>query len=161
MTRVVYSLMRDTTDEAEAIVRAAILRTSPVDRMRQALMLSETLRGVALSREALSRRAMFNVVDPESGWKADFIVRKSRPFSESEFTRRESVDYQGISLPIVSLEDIVLSKLEWANLGGSVRQIEDVRALVRISGDELDRAYVEGWADVLGVRAQWIAVSGG
>lgn len=88
-------------------------------------------------------------------------MRKSRPLSESEFTRRESVDYQGISLPIVSLEDIVLSKLEWANLGGSVRQIEDVRALVRIRGDELDRAYVERWADVLGVRAQWIAVSGG
>jgi len=42
--------MRDTTSEAEAIVRAAILRTDPIDRLRQALVLSETMRDLALAR---------------------------------------------------------------------------------------------------------------
>ena len=110
------------------------------------------------AQDALAHRAMFNVVDPESGWKADLIIRKSRRFSEAEFARRESVDYQGVSLDVATIEDVVLSKLEWAKLGGSARQLEDVRALLRLRGDELDQAYVESWVDVLGVRAQWSAV---
>ena len=42
--------MRDTTNDAEAVVRAAILQTDPVTRMRNALRLSETLRELALRR---------------------------------------------------------------------------------------------------------------
>ena len=49
----------------------------------------------------------------------------------------------------------MLSKLEWAKLGGSTRHIEDVRALLRINADCIDMAYLEHWLDVLGVRAQW------
>jgi hypothetical protein len=32
-------------------------------------------------RDALRRRAMFNVVDLGSAWKIDFILRKNRAFS--------------------------------------------------------------------------------
>jgi hypothetical protein len=35
--------------------------------------------------EALADRSMFNVVDTETGWKADLIVRKRRLYSETEF----------------------------------------------------------------------------
>lgn len=41
------------------------------------------------AREAFDRRTMFNVVDPESGWKADLILRKRRAFSETESERRQ------------------------------------------------------------------------
>lgn len=43
------------------------------------------------AHEALAARSMFNVIDPETGWKADLVVRKARAFSEAEFARRESV----------------------------------------------------------------------
>jgi len=42
--------MRDTTREAEAVVRAAVRRRSPVERMRDALALSDALRAVSLAR---------------------------------------------------------------------------------------------------------------
>ena len=98
---------------------------------------------------------MFYVIDPETGWKADLIVRKDRPFSESEFARRLATTYFGTSLHVATLEDLILSKLEWARLGGSARQVEDVRALLRVNAGHVDRAYLERWLDVLGVRAQW------
>ena len=101
---------------------------------------------------------MFNVVDPETGWKADLIVRKHRPFSEAEFARREPADFFGVLLAIATLEDVILSKLEWARLGASARQLDDVRALLRIAGDTVDRAYLERWVDALGVRAEWKSV---
>src|SRR5262249_49511777 len=40
------------------------------------------------ARDALARRAMFNVIDIATGWKVDLIVRRDRPFSEEEFRRR-------------------------------------------------------------------------
>jgi hypothetical protein len=111
------------------------------------------------AHEALTQRAMFNVVDVESGWKGDFIVRRMRPFSVTEFERRQPIEFQGILLDVATLEDLVLSKLEWAKLGDSSRQVDDVRALLRLRGEDLDREYVRHWVDVLGLQAQWAAVS--
>ena len=82
------------------------------------------------AREAFAHQGMFNVVGPETGWKADLIMRKHRPFSEAEFSRREATDFFGVPLAIASLEDVILSKLEWARLGASGRQLDDVRALM-------------------------------
>ena len=42
--------MRDTSPEAEAVVLDAIRRRPPIERMRDALALSEQLRAVALER---------------------------------------------------------------------------------------------------------------
>ena len=49
-----FSLMTDTTAEAAALVREAILRTSPPERMRRSLEMSEQLRALSLS--SLRRR---------------------------------------------------------------------------------------------------------
>ncbi len=110
------------------------------------------------AREAFAHQGMFNVVDPETGWKADLIIRKHRPFSEAEFARREATDFFGVPLAIASLEDVILSKLEWARLGASGRQLEDVRTLLRLAGDSVDRSYLDLWVAALGVRAEWKAV---
>ncbi len=41
--------MHDTSPEAEAVVREAILRTAPTERVRQALVLSEQMRTLSLA----------------------------------------------------------------------------------------------------------------
>lgn len=38
--------------------------------------------------QAYGSEGLFNVIDLTSGWKIDFIVRKSRAFSPEEFGRR-------------------------------------------------------------------------
>jgi hypothetical protein len=107
------------------------------------------------AREALRSRGMFNVIDPESGWKADLIVRKARPFSEAEFSRRQPLEFLGVPLAIARTEDLIIAKLEWASLGGSARQLEDVRSLVRLAGADLDRGYVDRWTHALQLTALW------
>jgi hypothetical protein len=37
------------------------------------------------ARDAVLRRLMFHIVDLESGWKMDLVVRKNRSFSEEKF----------------------------------------------------------------------------
>ena len=50
--------------------------------------------------EAVSTRGMFNAIDPETGWKVDFIIRKDRPFSVHEFANRQATHYLGLALRV-------------------------------------------------------------
>lgn len=106
-------------------------------------------------REAAERESQFNAIDPNTGWKVDFIVRKSRPFSVKEFERRRTANVLGIEIFLASPEDLVIAKLEWAKEGGSELQIRDVRSILRARGDRLDRTYVERWIAELDLSAPW------
>jgi hypothetical protein len=109
-----------------------------------------------VAREALRSRHLFNVIDPQSAFKVDLIVRKERPFSREEFARRQRRDLGGLVVSIATPEDTILSKLEWARKGGgSERQLGDALGVLRVAGDRIDRAYVERWAEDLGVLDLW------
>ena len=107
--------------------------------------------------DALRNRAQFNAIDQQTFYKADFMIRKSRPFSEAEFDRRVPAVYAGVPVMIATAEDVVVSKLEWAKLGGSARQIEDVASILQVRAARIDRPYVEHWVEQLGLQAQWEA----
>ncbi len=105
--------------------------------------------------DALKRIRQFNIIDLGSGWKIDFIIRKLRPFSLNEFSRRFEIHFEGLPIFMASAEDVILSKLEWAKQSASERQIEDVAGILRIRTNELDRTYIERWIKDLDVEAQW------
>lgn len=107
--------------------------------------------------ESLSDESQFNVVDLATGWKIDLIIRKSRPFSVEEFGRRQHTTFDGATIAIATLEDLIIAKLEWASLGASSRQLEDVAALIRVRGDAIDREYVGRWVGLLGLERLWVA----
>jgi hypothetical protein len=112
------------------------------------------------AREAVARRTSFNVIDLRSGWKADIMVRRDRAFSHAELGRRVRADILGVSTWVATVEDTILSKLEWSRLaGGSSRQVDDVRGLIETQAERLDLAYLEHWATELGVRDAWHALA--
>ena len=106
---------------------------------------------------AWKQRDMFNVIDTSAGWKVDFIFLKPRAYGREQFRRRKRSVFEGLSLFFASPEDIILSKLEWAKMGESARQVEDVARLLQKTTHPLDQGYIENWADELGVTAQWRA----
>jgi hypothetical protein len=112
------------------------------------------------ARDALRRRRVFNAIEECSGTKIDLVIRKERPFSVEELRRRtRAVLRSGVKAAIVTAEDSVLSKLEWAKAsGGSERQIGDVIGVLKVQGDRLDESYVERWARELGVEDLWRTV---
>lgn len=107
------------------------------------------------ARAALEQRHQFNVIDAGSGWKADLIVRKSRPFSREEFKRRSPATVLGVELFMATAEDTILAKLEWAAHTDSERQLADVTGMLGVKGASLDRGYIERWARELGVLGLW------
>jgi hypothetical protein len=108
------------------------------------------------ARHAVRERRQFNAIEMARATKVDLIVKKTRAFSSEEFSRRRRLDLpfaRGVA--VVTPEDAILSKLEWARRGGdSERQIRDAAGIVEIS-TELDRAYITLWARDLGVLDLW------
>lgn len=107
------------------------------------------------AREALASESMFNVIETETGWKADLIIRRSRPFSRTEFDRRIAGTLDGQQLWLPTIEDLIVAKLEWAKLGNSSRQLEDVAALLSIADGTLDPDYLTDWIDRLELKDEW------
>jgi hypothetical protein len=105
--------------------------------------------------DAFRYRSSFNIIDQITFWKVDFILRQYTGFDASRFARREIVDIAGVRLQTASAEDILITKLWWAKLGPSERQINDAAGVVRVQGANLDLGYVEKWVAVLELDDQW------
>jgi len=146
------------TNDADIVIdptRAAL------DALVAALLADGYYADARLAAEAFAARCMFNVIDPATAFKVDLILRKERPFSIREFSRRERRDLGGLSVAIATPEDTILSKLEWArSAGGSERQMDDARGIVQVCDEVLDRAYLDQWAATLGVSDLWRAIAG-
>ncbi len=109
-----------------------------------------------IAREALRDRRLFNVIDRETAFRVDLMIRRERPFSREEFARRQRRELEGLPVFIATAEDTILSKLEWAGKAGhSERHLTDALGVLQVSGDRIDRAYVERWAGALGVEDLW------
>ena len=103
-------------------------------------------------REALAARDMFNVIDPQSGWKADIIFVRDREFDRIEFERRRPARLFGLDVFVISPEGSILSKLDWARRGGSDRQLRDAASVLAANRETLDFDYLRGQARELGVE---------
>jgi hypothetical protein len=114
------------------------------------------------AREAQRRRRQFNAIETQYACKIDLIVRKDRPFSREEFARRQGADLPfRDAVMVVSPEDAILSKLEWARRSGdSERQLRDAAGVLELN-PSLDRQYVEKWAAALGVDDLWRRIAEG
>lgn len=101
---------------------------------------------------AIAQRSIFNMIDQESVIKVDCIVRKASAYRQIEFERRCRVSLQTFQTWIVSKEDLILSKLEWARDSHSELQFRDLRNLAATG---YDQAYVSHWLKDLGLEATW------
>jgi hypothetical protein len=105
--------------------------------------------------QSLRHQSMFNIIDLKTGWKIDMILRKDRPFSQEEFRRKQSVLLESLSVNVASAEDVVISKLEWAKLAQSNRQIDDVAGILRIRWSSIDPNYLQRWIRELELIQEW------
>lgn len=105
---------------------------------------------VEQARKAVAERKMFNMLNNQTIIKIDCVVLKETEYEQNAFSRRLRTNYSGdFEIWIISREDLILSKLNWAKRTKSERQLSDVASIVR-NGYEED--YVNRWAKKLGVE---------
>jgi hypothetical protein len=147
-----YGMARATMD-IDLVARLDESHVRPLaEALREAYYLDE-----GAMREAILRRSSFNLIHQATMLKVDVFVPRDRPYDLEALRRRrrdrldETPGAREFSL--ATPEDIVLSKLEWYDLGGRVsqRQWGDVLGVLRVQGDAIDEAYLHRWASELGV----------
>ena len=102
-------------------------------------------------KEAVINHEMFNIIHSKYVLKLDFIVKKESPYRVAEFQRRRQVVIDGIPISIVSLEDLVLSKLFWAKDTKSELQIRDVKNMLFAEHD-IDLQYIHKWVKEMNLQ---------
>ncbi|MBC8320884.1 MAG: hypothetical protein H8E34_09200 [Bacteroidetes bacterium] len=100
-------------------------------------------------KEEIKRRGMFNVIDHDTGYKVDFIVRKESKYRRLEFARKRKANINDFSVWVVSPEDLVISKIEWIQQYPSPKQINDIENI--LDYEDIDKTYIIEWCNELGL----------
>jgi hypothetical protein len=96
-------------------------------------------------------RAMASVVAQSGLGKADLILGRDDAWARSAMARREAWDHPRLGrVWVLSLEDLILAKLEWSR-GVSELQLRDCANLLRTNAASVDWRYLERFARVLRV----------
>jgi hypothetical protein len=108
------------------------------------------------AREAIRTGRQFNIIHPTSGIKIDVYVNPDTPYDRARLARRQRLPLlPGVDAWFARPEDVILYKLLYHQQVESGVHLSDVLGIVRVSGPELDEAYIRHWADQLGVRSLW------
>ena len=152
MATMTYGEARFTND----VDIVADLQLEHVDPICKVFAAPEYYCSVAAVKDAITRRFQFNVIQPATGLKIDFMIPTDDPFNESRLARGRLValDDKGNSATFASAEDAILKKLEYYREGGSDKHLRDVRGVLAVQGNTIDLKYLRRWAKHLNVTRQ-------
>ena len=102
-----------------------------------------------------STHGHFNLIHHETGLKADCYLAGSDPLHHWGMARRRRHDVGTIPVWVAPIEYVILRKLEWHRDGGGSRHLDDIRAMLRISGTTVDGSVLEEWVKRLGLEREW------
>jgi hypothetical protein len=110
-----------------------------------------------LRTEASRKRdGHFNLIHQDSGFKADVYVAGDDPLHRWALAWRKRISLlpdRGIWL--APPEYVIVRKLQFFDEGGGDRHLRDIRSMLEVSGDVLDRTALDEWIDRLRLRELW------
>jgi hypothetical protein len=147
-----YGIPRSTLD-ADLVADLGVMHIDPLI----SALSNDFYMDAGAMREAVQKRASFNVIHLQTMFKVDIFILKEDEFSKHEMERRGKAmlgDDTDRDLFIASAEDTILHKLSWFKAGGGVseRQWNDVMGILRIQSGKLDKDYLERVSESVGVK---------
>ncbi len=139
----IYGIPRATQD----VDLVADIRLSHVDAITSTLA-GEFYVDADMIRDAIKRRASFNVIHLATMFKADVFIFQGDSWSREEMARArtEQLDLaEGKAIiRFASPEDTLLHKMIWYKLGNQIsdRQWSDILGVFKVQGEALDQEYL-------------------
>jgi hypothetical protein len=114
-----------------------------------------------VAREECARgtRGHFNLIDNETGYKADIYLAGTDPLHRWALARRRRTTSLSSPITLAPPEYVIVRKLEFWREGGSEKHIQDVSGVLA-AGVPLDREFLEDQIRARGLDDAWQRVSG-
>lgn len=110
---------------------------------------------VIAAEAARERRGSFNIIHAESGLKADLYLANRDEMHAWAFQHSRRYSIQTTEISLAPPEYVIVRKLEFFKEGGSEKHLRDIRSMLAVSGEQLDRAALNEWIERRGLQAEW------
>ena len=99
-------------------------------------------------------RGHCNLIHHASGFKADIYIAFDA-LHQWALSQRRKIDLDGIPMHVAPPEYVIVRKLEYFREGGSEKHLRDIRSMLDVSMDIIDRARLDGFVNERGLVAEW------
>ncbi len=108
------------------------------------------------ARAALQQRSQFNVIDPSTSGKVDFMIARDDAYAREQLTRRCRLILMGSREAYAARpEDVILGKLIYYDEGGSDKHLRDITGILLAGNQPIDYEYIERWVAHFGFSDIW------
>ncbi len=104
---------------------------------------------------AREQRGQFNIIHMNTSFKADVYPTGRDEFNAWAFRNKRRIEYEGETLVLAPPEYVIVRKLEFFREGGSEKHLRDIRSMLAVSGDQMDRAELDEWIRRRGLEPEW------
>jgi hypothetical protein len=105
-----------------------------------------------LSFESVTATRKVVLRTEDHGFEVELFQLSDDPHDQTRFQRRILVETMGRKVWIASAEDMIVTKLRWAQQAGREKDISDARNLIGVQHNHINWPYVESWCDRHGTR---------
>jgi hypothetical protein len=134
------------------------LRHDDIARLRQSFPAPEFYvppTEVIAAEIAREQKGHFNVIHADTGFKADFYTAGRDELQAWGFRHVQGKTFRGEPITVAPPEYVIVRKLEYFREGGSEKHLRDIRGMMNVTGESMDRAALEEWITRQGVRGEW------
>ncbi|MBK8981321.1 MAG: nucleotidyltransferase [Ignavibacteria bacterium] len=100
-------------------------------------------------REFSEKNLIFNMFDKKIFFKIDFIIKRNDDYENLKFERKNKLRIDGLEIYVISIEDLIISKLIWAKDSQSETQLNDIRNLMK---NKIDLQYLNNQISNLNLK---------
>lgn len=97
----------------------------------------------------------FNVIHQATTMRADVYLPGGDALNAWAFAHKVTRTVDQDEVTVAPIEAVILSKLRYYQMGKSDRHLRDIRLMLTVNGDLVDRPELERWAARLGVEREW------
>jgi len=106
------------------------------------------------------QRGHFNIIHIETGFKADIYLTGRDELNASALRLHREAQMEGETVMLAPPEYVITRKLQFYREGGSEKHLRDIRSMLAVSGDQLDRVVLTEWIQAYGLQTEWHLVAG-
>lgn len=106
-----------------------------------------------------AQRGHFNIIHLKTTFQADIYPSGRDEFNGWAFRNKRNIEFEGETLVLAPIEYVIVRKLEYFREGGSEKHLRDIRGILNVSRDAINREDLGFWMKRQSVEAQWALIN--